>query len=243
MTNDLMTTSKESLAEEASRWAAQARAIRITDPETCTQAGVLLRSIKTLRAGVAAFWNPHIEAAMETKRRAEAARKALSDERDRTEAPLVEAEGLLKRALLTWEAEQEQTRLARERELQAEAQRQAEAATLAAAAELEREALATGDAAMLAEAHDILAQPIEAPTVFVKPDVPRVDGISYRDNWKAHERVDVKALAAAVGNGSAPVTFLTPNMTALNAFARATKGSVEVAGVRIINDRQIAARG
>lgn len=72
--------------------------------------------------------------------------------------------------------------------------------------------------------------------------MPKVQGVSYRDNWKAHESVDVKALAAAVANGSVPATFLVPNMTALNQFARATKGAQKVPGVRVWNDRQVTAR-
>jgi hypothetical protein len=59
------------------------------------------------------WFAPHIEAAMETKRKAEAARKALADERDRMEAPLVEAETILKRSLLAYEAEQEERLRAR----------------------------------------------------------------------------------------------------------------------------------
>jgi hypothetical protein len=56
------------------------------------------------------WFAPHIEAAMETKRKAEAARKALADERDKMEAPLVDAETILKRSLLTYETEQERLR-------------------------------------------------------------------------------------------------------------------------------------
>ena len=114
--------------------------------------------------------------------------------------------------------------------------------TLAAAAAMETEALATGNTGLLAEAEDILSQPIDAPVVSVERTVPKVQGVTYRDNWKAHPEIDVKALAAAVANGSAPVTFLSVNMTAINQFARATHGAQAVPGIRWFNDRQIAAR-
>jgi hypothetical protein len=130
-----------------------------------------------------------------------------------------------------------------ERRLQAEAQARAEALTLAAAADMEREANATGNAELLQEAKDVLEQPIEAPVVVVQKMVPKVDGISYRDNWKAHPTVDIKALAAAVAAGTAPVAFLTANMTAINQYGRATQGTQAVPGIRWFNDRQIAARG
>jgi hypothetical protein len=202
-----------------------------------------LRSIKTLRAGVAVFWTPHIEAAMETKRKAEASRKALVDERDRMEAPLVEAEDTLKRGLLAWEAQEEVRRREEERRLQAEAQRQAEAVTLAAAAALELEATATGDEGLRQEAMDILSQPIEAPVVSVATSVPKVQGVSYLDNWKAHPDVDVRALAGAVASGGVPAAFLTPNLVAINQFAKATQGTEPVPGVRFFNDRLVVARG
>jgi len=234
---------KDTLATEATTWAAKAGALRIVDRESCVNASHFLRSIKGLRAQIQQWFAPHVEAAMETKRKAEAARKALVDEMDRMEAPLVDAEAKVKRALIAWETDQEARRQVEERRLQAEAQRQAEAATLAAAAALEAEAVQTGDAAMLAEAHDILEQPIEAPVVVVKPDVPKVQGVTYRDQWKAHPEIDVKALAAAVASGAVPVTFLQPNLTAINQFCRATQGTQPVPGVRFYNDRQIAARG
>lgn len=235
--------SKQELQTEAGTWAVRAKGLRIVDAASCEQASFLLRSIKGLRSDIASWFAPHIEAAMETKRKAEAARKALADEKDKMEAPLVEAETICKRALLAWESEQERVRAEQERALQAEAQRQAEAATLAAAAALETEARATGNDDMLAEAVAILEQPIEAPVVVVKPLMPKVQGVTYRDQWKAHPDIDVRALAAAVCAGSAPSTFLLPNVTAINQFARSTQGTQPVAGVRFFNDRQIAARG
>lgn len=243
MSTELVPSSKESLETESRSWASRARTLRVVDRETCTNASLLLRSVKTLRLQVQQWFAPHIEAAMETKRKAEAARKALADERDRMEAPLIEAETTLKRSLLDWEAQQEELRLAEERRLQAEARQRAEVLTLEAAAALEREAVASGNEDMRQEAEDILSQPIEAPVVSVAKMVPKVQGVTYRDNWKAHPGVDVKALASAVASGAAPIAFLVPNMTAINQFARATQGAQPVAGIRWFNDRQVAARG
>lgn len=242
MSTELVPT-KESLAAETSSWASRAAGLKVVDRESCLNASHLLRSIKTLRSQVQAWFAPHLDAAMETKRKAEAARKGLADEQARMEAPLIEAETLLKRNLLAFEQEQERIRLEEERRLQAEAQRQAEAVTLAAAVALETEAAKTGDAAMRQEAEDILSQPIEAPAVSVAKMVPKVQGVTYRDNWKAHPSIDVKALAAAVASGAVPVTFLTPNLTAINNFARATHGGHPVPGIRWFNDRQVVARG
>lgn len=239
----LVPVSKDQLAAEAETWASRAAALRVTDRESCVNASQLLRSIKHLRLGVTKFWTPHIEAAMETKRKADAARKSLVDERDRMDAPLVQAEGVLKRALLAWEAEQEQRRQEQERALQAAAQAQAEAATLAAAAALELQANATGDAQMRAEAEDILAQPIEAPVVSVASYQPKVSGVTYRDAWKVHPTINVRELAAAVGAGTVAANLVTPNLVALGQIARATEGAQQIPGVKFFNDRTIAARG
>lgn len=239
----LTAPTKEDLARDAVRWSSEVQSLTITNADGCTQASYLLRSIKGVRADIQRWFAPHVEAAMETKRKAEAARKALVDEQERMEAPLVRAEGLVKRALLAWEQEEEQRRREEEARLRAEAQRQAEADTLAAAAELELVATRTGDAEMLAEAEAILAQPIDAPAVVVKSSVPKVQGITYRDNWTVHPEVNVRALAAAVAKGDAPATFLLPNMTALRQWAKATQGGAVLPGVKVINDRQIAARG
>jgi hypothetical protein len=237
-----MTSSQQGLEAEAATWASKARGLLVTDTQSYVNASHLLTSVKHFRAAIAKFFAPHIAAAMETKRKAEAARKALVDEQARMEGPLVEAEGSLKRSLLSWDATQEQRRTEEERRLQAEARQRAEAVTLEAAAALEAEAIATGDAAILQEAHDILEQPMDTPVVVVKKAMPKVEGVTYRDNWKAADVVDVKALAAAVAAGTVPTTFLLPNMTALNQFARATKGTQVIPGVKVWNDRQIAAR-
>lgn len=234
---------KDSLQRDAMRWAAEVRSLTIDDVAGCVQASHLLRSIKGVRADIQRWFAPHVEAAMETKRRAEAARKQLVDEQERMEAPLVNAEGVVKRALLTWERAEEDRRRAEEARLQAEAQRLAEEQTIAAAAELETAAHATGDAEMLAEAAAILEQPIEAPAVVVRSTVPKVQGISYRDNWTVHPDINVRALAAAVANGTAPSTFLLPNMTAIRQWAKATQGGQTLPGIKVVNDRQIAARG
>lgn len=239
---DTTAPSKQELAVQASSWATKAREVRIRDAESYIATTHLLRSIKGIRADIQAWFAPHVEAAMETKRKAESARKGLTDERDRVEAPLVDAETVVKRALLTWETEQECLRIKEQNRLQAEAQKQADALVLDAAAALELEATATGNEEMLDEAHALLAQPSEAPVVSVAKFMPKVEGLAYRDQWKAHDAIDLKALARAVADGLAPVTFLLPNMSALHNYARATKGEQPVPGVKFWNDRQIAAR-
>jgi len=242
MTQAIATVSKHNLKAESDDWAARAKGLQVVDKQSYVNAGNLLTSVKHFRAEIAKFFAPHVEAAMKTKREAEAARKGLVEEQTRMEAPLVSAEGTLKKSLLAWDAKQEERRAEEERRLQAEAQKMVEEKTLAYAAELEEEATATGNAYLLQEAHSIMEQPIDTPAVVVKTSMPKVQGVSYRDHWKASEHVDIKVLAAAVAAGSVPTSFLTPNMSALNNFARATEGNQPIPGVKIWNDRQVVAR-
>jgi hypothetical protein len=242
MSTELVAT-KQSLETESRSWASRAHGLKITDRESCINASTLLRSVKTLRIQVQQWFAPHLDAAMETKRKAEAARKGLADEQARMEAPLIEAERVLKTNLLAFEQEQERLRLIEEHRLQDEARKHAEAVTLAAAAAMETEAIQTGNAEMLAEATDILDQPIDAPVVSVAKAVPKVQGVTYSDRWEAHPTINVRALAAAVAAGAVPMTFLVPDMTAINAFARATKGTHPVPGIKFWNNRRVSARG
>ncbi len=235
--------SKDDLRTDAQAWAAEAASLQVTDAESCLKAGTLLKSIKLLRAQVQAFFQPHVDASMEVKRKAEAARKALTDERDKMERPLVEAEAIVKRNLLMFEAREEARRLDEEHRIQAEAQARAEQMTREAAERMAAEGLRDGDLGLIAEAESLLEQPTEAPVVHVESTVPKQKGIQFRDNWKAHPDVDLRALCAAIGRGEAPVTFVEANLTAINQFGRSTEGTQPIAGIRWFNDRTIAARG
>ena len=65
---------KATLARDASHWSAQVAQLVIRTADDCLQASYLLRSIKGVRTDIQRWFAPHIESAMETKRRAEAAR-------------------------------------------------------------------------------------------------------------------------------------------------------------------------
>lgn len=232
-------TDKASLVTEAQTWTQKAQGLQIVDRVSYVNAAHLLQSVKGLRMAVAKWFSPHLEAATETKRRAEATRKGLADEQARMDAPLAEAERVLKGQLIDWDAAEDRRRSVEEQRLQDEARRHAETLTIEAAAALERDAVLTGDAGMAQEAHDILDQPIEAPVVVVKKDVPKVAGISYRDHWKAHPTVDIRKLARAVADGTVSVSFLSVNLPALNRIAAP---DAKVPGVRFFNDRQVVAK-
>lgn len=128
----------------------------------------------------------------------------------------------------------EQARIAEEKRAAEEAARKAaEEAALAAAAEL-------ADAGMTAAADAAL----EAPVVVPKIDIAgpeKAEGVSFRTTYSA-EVVNLLELVKAVAAGSIPVSYLTADMTALNGWARSTKGTDTIPGVRVVSRDSMARR-
>src|SRR2546430_11233037 len=89
----------------------RARQLAITDEPTFAAARLLLDRIKTLQQAVASLLDPHIRRAFE-------AHRALVADRRRLEAPLEDAEGILKRTLAAF-LTTEEARRAREARRQA----------------------------------------------------------------------------------------------------------------------------
>lgn len=120
----------------------------------------------------------------------------------------------------------EQARIAEEKRKQEEAARKAaEDAALAAAEKLAAEG-------MTAAADAVLSTPVA--TVKVDIAAPeKADGVSYRDAYSA-EVVDLMTLVKAVAEGKAPISYLEANTTALNGWARATKGAEALPGVKVV---------
>lgn len=224
-----MSTTLEPTVEvqrEALTWPERAKALVIDTPESYSLAAEMLKGIKGLRAKIADTFGP-------LKAKAHAAWKAIRDEEKKADAPLTEAEGVIKRAMVTWEAEQERIRQAEQRRLAEEARQAEETRRLAEAAALEREAMATGDAALLAEAEDIIAEPVMAPVVILPPATPKVAGISYREQWDYEVTNDALI----------PREFLVRDDKKIAGVVRAMKGATKIPGIRAFSRKVVAAGG
>lgn len=68
----------------------------------------------------------------------------------------------------------------------------------------------------------------------------RVEGISFRENWRA-EVVDKLAFVAAVAARPELINLIDPNLAALSHLARAQKNALEIPGVRIWRERTVVA--
>lgn len=234
----------ERLTGAVTPWPDRARALVVEDQDGYERAAVLLREIKGLRSEIADTFGPIVAKALAAHREALAQRK-------RHEAPLELAERTIKTLMAGYVREEERKareeaarleREAREEEARRQAaEREAEEQTrLAEAEELyaagkNEEAMAVLDAPM--PEPDPLPPP---PPVVVTPP-PRAAGISVRETWSA-EVTDLVALVRAVADGKAPAAFLRADLPAINGWARATKGSAQVPGVRVRRETGVAAR-
>lgn len=233
-----MSTTLEPTVEvqrEALTWPERAKALVIDTPESYSLAAEMLKGIKGLRAKIADTFGP-------LKAKTYTAWKAVCDEEKKADTPLTEAEGVIKAAMVAWDTEQAQLAAAEARRLAEEARQAEETRRVAEAAALEREAVATGDASLLAEAEAIISEPVVAPVVIVPKATPTVAGISYRETWKA-EVTDLAQLVRAAATNPTLIALLQPNTTAINGMARALKGTMRVPGVRVYSERGVAAGG
>jgi len=146
---------------------------------------------------------------------------------------LERAESTIKRACLTWDAEEDFKRRAAE----AEAARRADE---------ERKRLQAEAKKAAAEGQTETAHAISQAAQFVAPapvaqERPKIAGEATRETWHA-EVDDIVALARAVAEGQVSPENILPNMPVLNQQARALKGSLAIPGVRAVSERNLATR-
>src|SRR3990167_2842448 len=118
----------------------------------------------------------------------------------RAEAPLIDAETILKAKLVSYDEEQERIRRQEEARLRNLARQEEERRHLEQAAAMEREAAATGDTQLQAEAEALLDTPIETPVVSVEKATPKVAGLSYSERWSAVVTDKTKLVAYVAAN-------------------------------------------
>jgi len=152
-------------------------------------------------------------------------RQATIQQGKKIDEPLNYVIKTVSRKTSAWYA-QEQARI-REEQRKAEeiARKAAEEAALKSAEELEKQG-------MTAAADAVLDTPVAVPKVEI-PHFEKTEGVSYRKQYSA-EVVSLMDLVKAVASGTVPIAYLSANTTALNAWARSTKGSDTIPGVRVV---------
>ena len=232
------------LARERGDLVAQAEALAITSQLEYELAALFLGDVKALQRRVGETFNPICAATDRAHKLATAKRKEHAE-------PLERAELRIKATMRHYVQSEERrireeaTRLEREaRELEAkcraEERKAEETARLAEAEALEA-------AGMGHEALALLSAPMPEPDPIPPPPPhttiarPTASGISTPVTWHA-EVTNLRELVLAIAAGKAPLTLVEASITELRHYARATKGSVAVPGVRFVDKLGISSR-
>ena len=165
--------------------------------------------------------------------KAHAAHKEAIAQRTRLEAPLRQAETVLKGRVVAFLDQEAALRRVEEARLMA-AQAQAEESRRVA------EAAALEQAGLHVEAEAVLTAP-PPPPVPVTLAPPQADGVSTREVWRAEVR-DLAALVRAVAEGKVPAAAVEPCLPFLNGQARALKGLMAYPGVQAVKETVVAVK-
>lgn len=207
----------QELSNEAGGVVAWAKELSITSQADYDQAVEKLKVIKLLTKRAIDFFKP-------MKQRADESKRAILDAEKQIIDPLYQAERMAKNAVLTFSQEQERAREIERKRLQAiadEAARKEKARIVAAATKLKTPEKR--------EAKLEAAESVVAPIVIVAPAIRKAEGTNTRTIWKARI-VDADAV---------PRQFLMVNDKALDAFAKNTKGTSQVAGVEFYSEESL----
>lgn len=212
----------EAFKAEITPWIEEANQIVVRNTEQYEAVCVKLKLIKGWMKRVKEDFNPMVSAAKTTYDRAKDLRdKVLSL------APVVEAR--YKEKLLIYDREEE--RKERCRQIEAEAKARKEQKRLDEIAQKKAAAAEKKGDSEKAEAIIETASQVQVPIKPVETNRVKVSGIKKRVTWKARV-IDKKKLHWE---------YLLANQSALDAFARNTKGTVPMDGVEFYKDETLAA--
>jgi len=221
-------TQPKELESQALALPEQARELSIRDQGSYDAAVAFLSVVKQMRQEIDRTFDPIIS-------KAHAAHKEACEQKRRVEAPVVEAERIVKGAIGGFALEQkrlaeaEGERLRQEAEAQEQELRQELSLRVKAAGASEEEVRA------------IVESPSTAPPPVAQPSYEQDTRVSTRANWKA-EVTDFKLLVKAASEKDELLSLLQANQTALNQLAKAMKEKMNVAGVRAYNDTVVSAK-
>lgn len=134
-------------------------------------------------------------------------------------------------ALIAWDTEQERIRRVAQAKLEEEARQRAEEEWIAKAVELE----AAGASAEAVE--QLLEEPVVVTEIAVaEPTYQKSGAVAYRNNYSA-EVTDIKALIKWIAKNPTQANLVQPNQSVLNSLARSLKETMDIPGVRLVNNK------
>ena len=216
------------LETKALTLAEEARLLAVTDQPSYELAAERLLAVADLRREIVAHHEPLKRSTHAAWQQILAAEKRLLD-------PVTDAERVYKSAIAAYEGEQ--------RRIEAEARAKAEAEVRRMAEEQREREIeqAEAEGADLAEVTAMIAAPL--PTIRPQGQQPAFQsarGITTATNWKG-EVVSLELLVKAVAAGKATSSLVMANETAINQLARATRGTLEVPGIRFFSQATVRA--
>jgi len=223
----VMPEEAKELANEIAPVVQRARSIVVKTAEDRTFAVEFGRQLKDAESKITAFWKPIKDSTNKAHKDAVAGEKQFL-------TPVQTAVNTVKGKILAYDREEEAKREAERRRLQAIADEQARKER----ERLEREAakLKTPE---LKQARIEEAQAVAAPVVDI-PAPEKDQGASTRKLWRG-KCEDMTALAKAASEGNQVAqSFLALDKSAVNKFASATKGAVDVPGIKFYAEDSLA---
>jgi hypothetical protein len=196
----------------------QAKEISIKTMDDYVRAGEIMLTIKAIRKKITDTFKP-------IKQKMDAAKQEVLDQERAADAPLKEAEALLSPQIIAWNREQERLRQEEENRLREEARKQEEERRL-------QEAILAEQAGQKEEAEAIMDTPVQVAPVVVPKSVPKVAGMSIRENWKfkiTNERL-------------IPREYLKVDEVKIGQVVRALKSATNIPGVEVYNEGTVSGR-
>jgi hypothetical protein len=216
------------LAESADARIEEARAFQVTDSNTYRLAADKLLTIKALRGEVDEAFDPIIADAHR-------AHKTAIAQKAKVDSPLAEAEELYKIKMGAYDDDQRRIQREEERRRREQAERQA-------AEDREREIEdAERQGATVEEIKVIVEAPLRVAPVIVTPAVPKVAGISSRENWK-WEVDDKQKLDRFIAANPMYSNLTVVNSAAVTNLVRSLKSATKIPGIKVWSESNIAGR-
>lgn len=222
--------------------------ITVSTPDEYQRAGQLLLTAKSYMKDLESVWRPELERRFRFHREGTA-------EFNKGMVPAEAVERALAAEITRFQREAERQRQIEQARLQELARKQAEDEQRARQEENALNAAIEAEASGNQElAEQIISAPIDptpawVPPVILQSNVPKIDGLSSRTAWKARIKGDPGTadydanfllLVKAVAAGTAPMSLLKLNDTALNQMAKAMKTQLNIPGTEAYQDTGLA---
>jgi hypothetical protein len=205
----------------------RAKALKIVDQKSYERAAQHLLGVTALRREIEQHHGPLKRAAHAAWQRVIEAERKLLD-------PIAQAEAIYKRSIAGYQGEQRRVEDERRAQAEAAARRQAEKER-----ELQIEQ-AEEQGADAEEIESMINEPLVVARPRVEPAFQAAKGVNVATIWKG-EVTSLEKLVKAIAAGQASISLVVANEPAINGLARATRGTLQVPGVRFYNEPVVRA--